>query len=76
MNSLYAVVFAALLPIAGRVAGRVGDPWGRRPLLLAGVTVFVTGSVLAALAGHATALLTARALQGWAVRWCCRPPCP
>lgn len=60
VNSLYAVVFAALL----LTAGRVGDRWGRRRLLLVGVTVFVTGSMLAALADHATVLLSARALQG------------
>lgn len=60
VNSLYSVVFAALL----LTAGRLGDRWGRRRLLLAGVTVFVLGSVLAALAGDAAALLAARALQG------------
>lgn len=60
VNSLYSVVFAALL----LTAGRLGDRWGRRRLLLLGVTVFVAGSVLAALAGDTTALLAARALQG------------
>lgn len=60
VNSLYSVVFAALL----LTAGRLGDRWGRRRLLLAGVTVFVLGSMLAASAGDAAALLSARALQG------------
>jgi EmrB/QacA subfamily drug resistance transporter len=60
VNSLYSVVFAALL----LTAGRLGDRLGRRRLLLIGVTGFVVGSMLAALAGDATALLTARALQG------------
>ena len=60
VNSLYSMVFAALL----LTAGRVGDRWGRRRLLLIGVTVFVVGSVFAALAGDASGLLTARALQG------------
>ena len=60
VNSLYSVVFAALL----LTAGRLGDRWGSRRLLMAGVSVFVAGSVLAALAGGATALLAARALQG------------
>lgn len=60
VNSLYSVVFAALL----LTAGRVGDRWGRRKLLLIGLVLFLGGSVLAAVAGDATALLTARALQG------------
>ena len=60
VNSLYSVVFAALL----LTAGRLGDRWGRRRLLLAGLGVFVAASVLAALATDAPALLTARALQG------------
>lgn len=60
VNSLYAVVFAALL----LTAGRLGDRWGRRRLLLIGLITFVIGSVLAALAPDASALLAARALQG------------
>ena len=47
INSLYAVVFAALL----LTAGRLGDQWGRRRMLLIGLGVFVLGSVLAALGG-------------------------
>jgi EmrB/QacA subfamily drug resistance transporter len=60
VNGLYSVVFAALL----LAAGRLGDRWGRRRLLLVGVTVFVLGSVVAALAGGVTALLLGRAVQG------------
>lgn len=60
VNSLYAVVFAALL----LTAGRLGDRWGRRRLLLIGLAVFTFGSVVAALAGDASTLLAARALQG------------
>lgn len=60
VNSLYSVVFAALL----LTAGRLGDQWGRRRLLVAGLTLFVAGSVLAALSGGAALLLAARALQG------------
>lgn len=60
INSLYAVVFAALL----LTAGRLGDRWGRRRLLLIGLIVFVAGSVMAATAGDAGTLLAARALQG------------
>lgn len=60
VNSLYSVVFAALL----LTAGRLGDRWGRRRLLLIGLTVFVAGNVLAALAVSVTPLLMARAVQG------------
>lgn len=60
VNSLYAVVFAALL----LTAGRLGDRFGRRRLLLIGVVVFVLGSAAAALAGGVVALLLARAGQG------------
>lgn len=60
VNSLYSVVFAALL----LTAGRLGDRCGRRRLLLIGVTVFVVGSIFAALARDASGLLAARALQG------------
>ena len=60
VNSLYSMVFAALL----LTAGRLGDRFGRRRMLLLGLAGFVTGSVLAALAGDTTSLLTARAVQG------------
>lgn len=60
VNSVYAVVFAALL----LVAGRLGDRQGRRTLFVAGVVIFAAASVTAALAGSAGALIASRALQG------------
>lgn len=60
VNSIYAVVFAALL----LSAGRIGDRIGRKRLFLAGTTLFVAGSVLAALSGSAEALIWARVVQG------------
>lgn len=60
VNSLYSVVFAALL----MTAGRLGDRFGRRTLLIIGMAVFVGGSLLAALAGGASTLIAARAVQG------------
>ncbi|HTU16055.1 MAG TPA: DHA2 family efflux MFS transporter permease subunit [Solirubrobacterales bacterium] len=60
VNSLYAVVLAALLLSTGRLA----DRWGRRRLFLAGIAVFVGGSALAAAAGTGNALLVARVVQG------------
>lgn len=59
-NSIYALVFAALLI----TVGRAGDLFGRRRLLLVGIVIFVAASVLAALAGTGTMLLLARLLQG------------
>jgi EmrB/QacA subfamily drug resistance transporter len=59
-NSIYALVFAALLI----TAGRMGDMFGRRTLLLLGIAVFVGASVLAAASGDGTMLIAARALQG------------
>jgi EmrB/QacA subfamily drug resistance transporter len=58
--TIYAVVFAALLAPAGRVA----DIVGRRTLLLAGVGGFTVLSLACALAPSLEALLAARALQG------------
>ncbi len=58
--TIYAVVFAALLAPAGRVA----DVVGRRALLIAGVGGFTALSLLCALAPSLPALLVARGLQG------------
>ncbi len=60
VNSIYSVVFAALL----LTAGRLGDRLGRRGMFLFGVVVFMLGSAMAALAGTATALIVARLVQG------------
>jgi EmrB/QacA subfamily drug resistance transporter len=59
-NSLYALVFAALLIAVGATA----DRFGRRRLFTIGVVVFALASVLAALSQSAEMLLAARALQG------------
>lgn len=60
VNSLYSMIFAALLLTAGWTADRLG----RRLQFLVGVGVFVLGSVLAGVAGGASALIAARAVQG------------
>ena len=58
--TIYAVVFAALLAPAGRVA----DVVGRRTLLLAGVGAFTLLSLACALAPSLGCCSSARALQG------------
>lgn len=60
VNSLYAVVFSALLLLSGRL----GDRFGRRTLLIIGVLVFTAASMLAGLAGSGSTLLAARLVQG------------
>ncbi|MEV5877203.1 MFS transporter [Streptomyces sp. NPDC052101] len=60
MADAYVVVFAALmLP-----AGLLGDRFGRRLMLIAGLAVFLGGSVLGALAGDVNAVIAARAVMG------------
>jgi EmrB/QacA subfamily drug resistance transporter len=59
VNSLYAVVLAALLLATGKLA----DRWGRRRLFLVGIVVFLTGSVFAAMSDSAATLIAARAVQ-------------
>ena len=60
INSIYSLVFAALLI----TLGRVGDLYGRRKLLLAGVIVFGIASVIASYSTSGATLISARLLQG------------
>jgi MFS family permease len=55
----YAIVFAALLVPAGRLA----DHFGRRRFLLAGVAVFTAASVMCALAPVLWVLVAGRVIQ-------------
>lgn len=59
VNSLYAVLLAALLLSTGNLA----DRWGRKKLFLAGLVIFVVGSLLAAASTTAGLLIGARAVQ-------------
>ncbi|HMA37167.1 MAG TPA: MDR family MFS transporter [Chloroflexia bacterium] len=51
---------AVTVPLAGKLA----DLYGRKPVLLAGVTIFLLGSALCGLAGSMEQLIAFRALQG------------
>lgn len=59
VNSLYAVVLAALLLATGKLA----DRYGRRKLFITGLVLFTVGSLLAATADDAGGLISARAVQ-------------
>ncbi|MFF4141475.1 MFS transporter [Streptomyces sp. NPDC001698] len=60
MADAYVVVFAALmLP-----AGLLGDRFGRRLMLIAGLAVFLAGSVVGALTGDVGGVIAARAVMG------------
>lgn len=59
VNSLYAVLLAALLLSTGKLA----DTFGRKRLFIAGLVVFAVGSALAAASGDAAGLIGSRAVQ-------------
>ncbi|WP_226503119.1 multidrug effflux MFS transporter [Pseudomonas sp. MWU16-30317] len=50
--------------------GMLADARGRRPAVLLGLTLFLAGSVMAAMSGSIALLLVARALQGFAIGAC------
>src|SRR5262249_28758098 len=56
----YLLAATAVTPLYGKLA----DIRGRRPVLLAGIAIFVVGSVACALAPNMPALIAARAVQG------------
>jgi EmrB/QacA subfamily drug resistance transporter len=66
-NSLYSWITTAYL-VASTVFvpiwGKLSDLYGRKPILLIGISVFLIGSVLCGLSNSAEFLIIARALQG------------
>ncbi len=60
INTVYALVFAALLV----TVGRIGDVWGRRRMYLIGLVTFAVASVLAGAAPTGQLLIAARVVQG------------
>lgn len=57
----YLLASAVALPLAGKLS----DLYGRRPLYIIGLALFVVGSLWAAMAGSVLALVAARSLQGF-----------
>lgn len=60
VNGIYSVIFAALL----LTSGRLGDRLGRRNLMVAGIVLFVAGSVIASMSTDGGHLILARFIQG------------
>jgi EmrB/QacA subfamily drug resistance transporter len=58
--SIYLLTQAVTVPIYGRMA----DVFGRRPVLYAGIGMFLAGSVLCGVAWNMTSLIAFRGLQG------------
>ena len=66
-NDLYTWAFTSYLltsTISGPLYGKLSDLFGRRPILLFGVGVFMAGSLLSALSGEMWQLVAARGVQG------------
>ena len=58
--NIYAITLAALLlPL-----GAVGDRWGRKPVLIAGLVLFGVANIVSGLAGSVPVMLGARLLAG------------
>ena len=60
ITDAYTLAFAALLIMAGAL----GDRFGRRRALIAGLAVFAAGSAWAAVSGDSSTLIAARAVMG------------
>jgi EmrB/QacA subfamily drug resistance transporter len=65
--SLYPWVFASYLlaaTVTGPVFGKLSDTYGRKPIYLAGIFLFLTGSVLAGTSDTMLGLIAFRTIQG------------
>ena len=65
--SLYPWVFASYLlaaTVTGPVFGKLSDTYGRKPVYLAGIFLFLAGSLLAGTSETMTGLIAFRTLQG------------
>ncbi|MET8829860.1 MFS transporter [Streptomyces sp. NPDC004610] len=56
--------FLLTASVATALLGRVGDMFGKRRVLIASLSVFAAGTLLAALSGSLALLIVARAVQG------------
>lgn len=60
IGSAFVLANTALTPVWGSVA----DIWGRKPIVLVAIALFLAGSLLCALSPHMDALIAGRAVQG------------
>lgn len=63
-RQLIVILYMAGFAAGQLVYGPLSDHWGRRPVLLAGLAIFIVGTVAALFSGSFYALLAARAIQG------------
>jgi EmrB/QacA subfamily drug resistance transporter len=66
-NELYAWVVTIYLitsTVSGPIYGKLGDLFGRKPMLLIGVGLFLAGSALSGLSGQMWQLILFRGIQG------------
>ena len=61
ITSLYGLIFGSFL----LTWGKLGDEYGRKRILLAGVGIFVVGSIVDGLSGNLSQLLIGRTIQGF-----------
>jgi MFS family permease len=60
VGGAFVLASTAITPVWGSVA----DIWGRKPIMLVALALFLGGSLLCALAPHMVALIAGRAVQG------------
>ncbi|WCG84960.1 multidrug effflux MFS transporter [Pectobacterium sp. A5351] len=62
-------LFILIMGLGQLLAGPLVDKYGRRPMALTGVIIYIIGAIMAALATNATLFVLSRLFQGMAV--CC-----
>ena len=66
-SDLYSWVFTGFMlceTVMIPISGKLSDLYGRKPLFLIGIAVFMTGSILSGLCGSMAQLIVFRAIQG------------
>tara|TARA_R110000868_G_scaffold404656_2_gene683065 strand:- start:6642 stop:7889 length:1248 start_codon:yes stop_codon:yes gene_type:complete len=58
------VAYLAALTVSVVVAGRLGDRWGLKPMLMVGIGVFLAATLVASLSKTLSLLIATRAIQG------------